>query len=42
MKIHSVYLGNLYTVSTGNPVMKMFIFLTYFLALCWETFATVM
>jgi len=30
-----MYIGNLYTVSTDNPV-TMFIFLIYSLALCWE------
>jgi len=31
---NSVYVGNLYTVSTDNLVI-MFIFFIYFLVLCW-------
>jgi len=31
---NSVYIGNLYTVSTDNPAI-MFIFLIYSLVLCW-------
>jgi len=38
---NSVYIGNLHTVSTDNPVI-MFIFLIHPLVLCWETIPTEM